>query len=152
MESNPRATEIIIAFQKSWPNLSAAIEEHQFPNGSNTASLLSSIDSTTNTSETILFCSLLQCFDSKIGEIKNTHMTEIISLNSTISNLNLARSSDNNKMSNLNDKISSSQSEINKLQVDAILSMKPLNIDSTDTILRRTRSDPEKFSAAQTST
>ena len=55
-------------------------------------------------------------------------------------------------MSNLNDKISSLQSEIKKLQVDAILSMKPSKIDSTDTILCWTRSDSEKFSAVQTST
>ena len=65
MDSDPRVTEIIIAFQKSWPNLSPALEGLQFPDDLNPASLLSSIDSTTKTSETILFCLFLKftCYD-----------------------------------------------------------------------------------------
>ncbi|KHJ32318.1 putative chromosome segregation protein [Erysiphe necator] len=70
MSSDPQS-QLSAAFQQSWPNLSSAIEGHQFPDDSNPAPLLTSIASTIDTPEKNMFCSLLLCFDSKFGVLKS---------------------------------------------------------------------------------
>ncbi|RKF82645.1 hypothetical protein GcM3_022035 [Golovinomyces cichoracearum] len=70
MTTDPRVIQLITAFKQSWPNLSTAIEGHRFPENSNPTPLLTSIASTTDSPEKNMFCSLLQCFDSKFGIFK----------------------------------------------------------------------------------
>ena len=70
MTTSPKVTQITIAFQQSWPNLSAAIECHHFPEDSNPTDLLTIIASTTESPEKKMFCSSLQCFNSKFGDLQ----------------------------------------------------------------------------------
>lgn len=202
MTTDPRVIQLITAFQQSWPNLSAAIEGHHFPEDSNPTPLLTSIASTTNSPEKNMFCSLLQCFDSKFGDLKeqltscnlkltetnsvlsqsqqqvtdlnanlanvhqqlvsleqtysqqlNSNLSQITSLNSELSKVNLHRSTDNDKIAALNDKISALQADKNNLCAELNSNNKPSrSTDSIDTRPRRTRSDPDKFSASQQNT
>ncbi|KHJ32320.1 hypothetical protein EV44_g3888 [Erysiphe necator] len=176
MSSDPQS-QLSAAFQQSWPNLSSAIEGHQFPDDSNPTPLLTSIASTIDTPEKNMFCSLLLCFDSKFGvlksqlELKGKKVSKLNSdlgaaqrqveeLRTALSHAHkeiaviLDRSTDNDKISFLNDKISSLQSEVNTLQ--ATFNAKGISTSKTadvaTSIPRRTRSDPEKFSGAQKDT
>ncbi|RKF65384.1 hypothetical protein GcM3_122026, partial [Golovinomyces cichoracearum] len=148
-----------------------------------------------------MFCSLLQCFDSKFGILKeqlascnlkltetdfvlsqtqqvtdlnanlvkahqqlinleqtysqqlNSNLSQITSLNSELSKINLHRSADNDKIAVLNDKVSALQADKNRLRAELNLNVKPAkSADSSDTRPRRTRFDPDKFSASQLNT
>lgn len=70
MSTDEQISQLFTLFQQTWPNLSTALEGHQFPTESNPAPLLSAIASTTDTPEKAMFCSLLSCFDAKVASLK----------------------------------------------------------------------------------
>ena len=202
--------ELFVAFQQSWPDLSTAIKNYQFKEGSKPAPLLRNIAATNDSQEKIMFCGLLDCFDSNFSALKlqsstqaakileldsnlthaqnqqakmssnlslgqqeiaslnqtivhrnkqvETQLTDIGTLNSKISKLNVLRSSDIDKLAQLTDQVCNLQSENNELKA------RNSNLQSTTTIQtapasssipsmpRRSRSDPEPFTGNQQDT
>ncbi|CAJ2651962.1 unnamed protein product [Trifolium pratense] len=164
-------SQLITAFQQSWPNLASAIRGHQFPADSNPVPLLSSIASTTDTPEKKMFCSLLGCFDVKFGEMKTQLESfnsknsksaselkpvywDMSNLKSKLSHANIERSSDIDKIAKLNDKVSTLQAGYNRLQVthNTNSTKNSEANDGSASKARRTRSDREKFSGTQKET
>lgn len=74
MTSNQDATilsQLLSSFNESWPNLAKAIEDYTFPPDSNPTPLLTTIASTLDSPEKIMFCSLLKCFDFEFSVLNS---------------------------------------------------------------------------------
>ena len=83
--------ELFVAFQQSWPDLSTAIENYQFKEGSNPAPLLRTIAATNDSQEKIMFCGLLDCFDSNFIALKLKSSSQAAKISELEPNLTLSQ-------------------------------------------------------------
>lgn len=103
---------LVASFRESWPNLANAIEDHNFPPESNPTPLLTTIASTTDSPEKIMFCSLLKCFDDKFGILA----TQIARQSSSISEYESDRKTMTSHINELNERIMAAHQEISRSQ------------------------------------
>lgn len=107
---NSTLNRLVSSFRESWPNLANAIEDHEFPPESNPTPLLTTIASTTDSPEKIMFCSLLKCFDDKFGILA----TQITHQSSSISEYESHRESMASHISELNERLTVAHQEISR--------------------------------------
>ncbi|CCU81914.1 Putative chromosome segregation protein [Blumeria hordei DH14] len=89
MASNQDASimnQLLDSFRGSWPNLASAIGDYTFPPDSNPTPLLTTIASTSDSPEKIMFCSLLKCFDLKFGVLNRQISHQLATISELESN------------------------------------------------------------------